>query len=240
MAALSDPRRQDGRGQAAEKRRAEDDAGDKPVPKQGGRDGRPSRGDLVVVRRKALLDAAVKVIATQGLTGITIRMIADAADCSYGVVAFHFESKGGIILAALDHMVEEYEAARARRIGGDARPAKRLLAMVDSDFDARVSNARQIAVWVAFWAETVRVKAYRNRCTEFKERYHLSTLADVAALAAERGSTIDAEQVARTLNAIIDGFWIANLITGNTGAAGQTAGKQACIVYLRSVFPGDF
>lgn len=240
MAASSDARRKDGKGQVAAQRGAEAGESDTPVPKPGPRDGRPTRGDLVVVRRKALLDAAVDVIAKQGLTGITIRMIADAADCSYGVVAFHFESKGGIILAALDHMVEEYEAARERRTGGDARPAKRLLAMVDSDFDARVSNARQIAVWVAFWAETVRVKAYRNRCTEFKERYHRSTLADVAALAAERGSAIDAEQVARTLNAIIDGFWIANLVTGNTGAAGQQAGKLACLAYLRSVFPEDF
>lgn len=196
-----------------------------------------TREDQVAERRKSLLDAAVAVIAREGLVGITIRSIAAEAGCSYGVVSFHFNSKEGIILAALDYTVEEYEQALKR---SPASPAARLKTMIESDFGGKVASARRIAFWVAFWAESVRVPSYRERCAELKARYNASAEADVATLAEARGLKVDAGQVARSLNAMIDGFWIANLIMEKTGQAGQAAAKQACFAYLRSVFPDDF
>ena len=62
--------------------------------------------DEVAERRQSLLDAAVAVIAQKGLIGTTISSIATEAECSYGVVSFHFNSKEGIILAALDYLRE--------------------------------------------------------------------------------------------------------------------------------------
>ena len=68
-----------------------------------------TREDQVAERRKSVLDAAVAVIAQKGLIGTTISSIAAEAECSYGVVSFHFNSKEGIILAALDYLVEDYD-----------------------------------------------------------------------------------------------------------------------------------
>ncbi|MCV3210826.1 TetR family transcriptional regulator C-terminal domain-containing protein [Mesorhizobium sp. YC-39] len=205
------------------------------------RDATPlSREDQVAERRQSLLDAAVAVIAKKGLIGVTIRRIAAEAKCSYGVVSFHFKSKDGIIIAALDYLSDEYEQLLARGNRTGVSPARRLKTMIESDFDGRVANAKRIAVWVSFWAETVRVRSYRKRCAELKARYNASAEADVAALAKERGLTVDAAQVAHSLNAMIDGFWIANLVGDNTGQAGQLASKEACLAYLRSVFPDDF
>ena len=51
---------------------------------------------------------------------------------------------------------------------------------------------------------------------------------------------VDAMQVAQSLNAMIDGFWIANLVTDKTGEAGQAFAKQSCLAYLHSIFPDDF
>lgn len=202
------------------------------------------RDDQVAGRRRQLLEATVSVIGKSGLTGLTMKTIADAAGCSYGVAAFHFRSKDGLLLAALDHLVEEYEKIRqplsSGAVGLAEAAAFRLRAMVDSDFDGRVSGGRQIAVWAAFWAETARNRAYRLRCAELKQRYRQSTAADVAALAGARGLAVDADQVSATLNAIVDGFWIANLVAGQTGPAAREAGRQACLAYLKSVFPVDF
>lgn len=199
-----------------------------------------SREDQVIERRQSLLDAAIAVIARKGLTGITIRKIATEAKCSYGVVSFHFNSKEGIITAALDYLVEEYENLLDINKTRDSSPASRIRTMVETDFDGRIANGKRIAVWISFWAETVRVRSYRERCSEQKVRYHVFTEENVAALARDRSIAVDAEQVARTLNAIIDGFWIANLVANNTGAAAQRAAKQACFAYLHSIFPDDF
>ncbi len=196
-----------------------------------------TREDQVAERRQSLLDAAIAVIARKGLVGITISSIATEAECSYGVVSFHFNSKEGIILAALDYLVEDYEKALKRH---DGSPAVRLKTMIESDFDGKVASARRIAVWVSFWAESVRVRSYRERCAEVKSRYNVSAEADVAALAETRGLSVDAAQVAHSLNAMIDGFWIANLVMDQNGQAGQKAAKQSCLAYLRGIFPDDF
>lgn len=205
---------------------------------------RPRREDQTAERRRALLEATVSVIGKLGLTGLTMKTVADAAGCSYGVTAFHFQSKDGLLLAALDHMLEEYEALRQPLCeGGETAgetAARRLRAMIESDFDGRVSSARQMAAWLAFWAEAARNPAYRQRCAEVKARYRRSTAEDLAALAAARGATIDADQVSATLNAIIDGYWIANLVNGQTGPEGRAAGIRACLAYLDGLFPGDF
>ena len=179
------------------------------------------------------------VIARKGLTGLTMNDIAREARCSYGVASFHFKSKEGIILAALDHMVGEYDEALNRPGLGHGSPVTRLKAMVDLDFDARISNAERVAVWSAFWAESARNPEYRRRCAQLKARYHAFVKKEVAALARERKIRLDPELVARTLNAVIDGYWISNQVR-DTGLAGQRAAKKACFLYLRSIFPDDF
>ena len=66
------------------------------------------------------------------------------------------------------------------------------------------------------------------------------TQEDVAALAADRGINIDTRQVARSLNAMVDGFWIANLVLSDAGPEGREAAKEACLAYMRTLFPKDF
>ena len=196
-----------------------------------------TREDQVAERRRSLLDAAVAVIAQKGLIGTTINSIATEVECSYGVVSFHFNSKEGIILAALDYLVDDYDHTLMRETD---KPADRLKNMMESDFSGKVANARRIAVWAAFWAESVRVPTYRERCAEVKARYVAVVKSDIETLAEARGLTVDALQISQSLNAMIDGFWIANLVNGTTGVAGQTVAKQACLAYLRGIFPDDF
>lgn len=198
-----------------------------------------SREDQVQERRRSLLDAAAKVIARKGLTGITMNDIAQEAGCSYGVAAFHFKSKDGLIQAALDHLVAEYDTALNRPGAENETPADRLKAMVLLDFDAKISNAEHVAVWSAFWAESARNADYRRRLVELKARYHAFVKAEVVALAKARKLKVDAGVIASTLNAIVDGFWIANQVQAS-GILGQKQARHACFLYLRSIFPEDF
>jgi AcrR family transcriptional regulator len=208
-----------------------------------------SREDQTAERRRALLEATVSVIGKLGLIGLTIKEVANEAGCSFGVVAFHFHSKERLILAALDHVLDEYEHVRhslsVEPVGSDAAdPASsaicRLTAMIESDFDKVVSSPRQMVVWMAFWAETARNPDYRQRCAEVKIRYRRSTADDMAALATARGIEINVEQASATLNAIVDGYWVANLVLAEDEAQHRSEGRQACLAYLESLFPGDF
>ena len=156
-----------------------------------------SRADQRAKRRRQLLSATITVIARKGLSGITMNDIAKEAGCSYGVVAFHFQTKQRMLLAALDHLGEEYSAlwqyTLAQATGASA--AERLALMLGLDFDYRVAKPKHLAVWLAFWAEASRVPAYRVRCAEWKLRSHTTTVGLVRDLAAERRVKIDVDAV---------------------------------------------
>jgi len=203
-----------------------------------------AREDQIAERRRSLLEATISVIGRDGLTGLTMKAVAEAAGCSYGVAAFHFRSKEGLLLAAYEQLLEDYETIRLARANTTAQGAERaicrLRAMVDSDFDGETTSVRQMAVFIAFWAESVRNEAYRERCATVKARYNASAEQEIAALARAQGREVDARQAAVTLNAICDGYWIANIVSGNTGPEGCRMGRSACLAYLDTLFPGCF
>jgi TetR/AcrR family transcriptional regulator, regulator of biofilm formation and stress response len=60
---------------------------------------RPPRGD----GRVALLEAAIRVGAHQGLCGLTIRSAAAEAGVSHGLVRHHFGSRQQLVDEALEH-----------------------------------------------------------------------------------------------------------------------------------------
>ncbi|MEA5160663.1 TetR family transcriptional regulator C-terminal domain-containing protein [Cereibacter johrii] len=212
----------------------------KPRARRSGAAPAKTRDDQVVDRRRSLLKAAVKVISKRGLTGVTINSIAAEAKCSYGVVAFHFQSKEGIIFAALDHTAAEYEAYLAQLNASQRGPAERIRHMIDTDFSRKAAGHESIALWLAFWAEAARVPSFRQRCAALRVQYNEAVAADVAELAALRGRTVEAEQVALTLNAMISGLWVENLLLPITIAEGQKRGHDASLAYLRLIFPEDF
>jgi TetR/AcrR family transcriptional regulator, regulator of biofilm formation and stress response len=73
---------------------------------------RPPRGD----GRVALLEAAIRVGAHQGLRGLTIRSAAAEAGVSHGLVRHHFGSRQQLVDEALEY------AARKSMITGDLEP----------------------------------------------------------------------------------------------------------------------
>ncbi|MFC3088035.1 TetR family transcriptional regulator C-terminal domain-containing protein [Tabrizicola soli] len=199
-----------------------------------------SRDDQVNDRRRSLLAAAVKVISKKGLTGVTINSIAAEAKCSYGVVAFHFQSKEGVIFAALDHTAAEYEAFLSKLAASALGPADRIRSMIDTDFSSKAAGRSSISLWLSFWAEAVRVPSYRKRCASLRDQYNQAVAADISELAALRDVTVDAPQLALSLNALISGLWIESLLSSSPMAEAQARGHEACIALMRCYFPQDF
>lgn len=191
-------------------------------------------------RRRSLLDATIAVIARKGITGITLSQIAAEAGCSYGVVSFHYKSKDRLLLAALNALLENYDLVlqRALRAVGPS-PSARLAAVLDADFDRRVANKKKIAVWMAYWAEAPRNPAYQQRCAAMKERYVSTVGGIISEILLETDMSADAELATRGLNAMIDGFWLYHQVAGSDPAKRERS-REACMRYLRTLFPKEF
>jgi TetR/AcrR family transcriptional regulator, transcriptional repressor of bet genes len=198
---------------------------------------RPSRQIQLNIRKESLLSAAIAVIGRKGLIGTTMHDIAKEAGCSYGVVAFHYKSKDGVLLAALDEIVEEYKRIWSEHDKNHQNAASRLRAIIEADFDARVSSPERVSIWMAFWAEAARNEAYRKRCALLKKRYQGIAAECVLQLARKYRVNVVAAEIASALNAMSDGFWIAQQVFGRPEH--RVDARLACLSYLRLVFPQE-
>jgi DNA-binding transcriptional regulator YbjK len=78
-----------------------------------------------IVRRKAILDAAVELLLASGMAAITHRAVADAAETPLGAIRYYFQTREALLLACLDVVETERAAAAAdivRSAAGWAHP----------------------------------------------------------------------------------------------------------------------
>ena len=70
------------------------------------------------LRRDTIAQAAAKLIAQGGMENVTIRAVAQAAECSKGIVEHYFNSKKELVAAALDWANDQYLQRTAKAVTG--------------------------------------------------------------------------------------------------------------------------
>ena len=65
-----------------------------------------SRSDRSAATRTALLDATIELLAERGYAGTTARGVAQRAGVSQGAMQHHFRTRGDLIQAACDRLIE--------------------------------------------------------------------------------------------------------------------------------------
>ncbi len=198
------------------------------------------RSDIKHLRRGQLIEATISVIARRGFARTTLALVAKEAKLSQGIVHFYFKSKDGLLFETLSHLAAEYEATwkrAVRHVGPD--PVAALDAVIEVDLGLEVCVRKKVAVWVAFWAEAPGRPKYRKLCMELSADYIAQTR-DMCRQIAERGGyvDIDPDNVARGLNAMIDGYWVELMMDPRAFDRGRA--KQACRQLLAGMFPAEF
>jgi len=92
---------------------------------------------------------------------------------------------------------------------------------------------------MAYWAEAPRNPAYQQRCAAMKERYVSTVGGIISEILLEKDMSADAELATRGLNAMIDGFWLYHQVAGSDPAKRERS-REACMCYLRTLFPEEF
>ncbi|WP_020172393.1 TetR/AcrR family transcriptional regulator [Gordonia polyisoprenivorans] len=89
--------------------------------------------------RQALLEAAVRVVANEGLRGLTYRSVAAEAGVSHGSVRYHFGDWKSLVEAAVTFSVERSIAGSALAVASDdfAELADLLAPLVEADPDTQ-------------------------------------------------------------------------------------------------------
>lgn len=211
----------------------------RPVPARGsGAVGSPSA--TARRRRREILDAAIATIARHGLSATTFERVADLAKISPGTIVFHFPKKTDLLLATLDDVAAEFEAARKRVLEETAgRPTEALRRLVNISLDPSVSAPDKVAVWYAFWGEANARKVYSQRVGACDDAYQSDLVAlfeDLIASGGYRG--LDAEAVAFAFAGLLEGLWQEILVKGRR--FDRKAATGLALAYLASLFPAHF
>lgn len=157
-------------------------------------------------RRAMIAAAAAGCIAEQGLQGTTMRVIAQCAGVSKGIVEHYFANKDEVIEAALEQMNARY-LDRERELTGGQRGLVALRARLRCVLPLEADSRRAWKIRLCFWSvAAIHPEARRDQQTRLaltRERY-LQDLRD-ARDNGEIRDLPDLEQVATDLGLLMAG-----------------------------------
>ncbi len=189
--------------------------------------------------RQKIIDAAIAVINTQGIAGITIARVVVLAEVSMGLVNLHFENKERMLEAVLRHMASQYEANWRRALETAPDDAcGRTRALVLADLDPAVLNPKTLGVWYAFRAQvrssSVFVTLVGSRDDELSNQY----CQQFEQLNRENGCDHNPMIVTRGLIAMLEGIWTEFFLYPKEF---DRAGALSMItLYLEALYPVSF
>lgn len=191
-------------------------------------------------RRKQLIEAAIAIIAENGLSGTTTGEVTRRAQLSMGLLHHHFNSKDGLFAAVLLHLADEMRAAW-RPICEDRElpPETRLTAIIEALFHPDLCTRNKIAVWFAFFGDAGHRATYRETVESYDDERSRAIEALCAELAETTGCThVDAHAVAQGVEAMADGLWLSMMLY--PAWVGPEAARARVLEWLSGHFPSHF
>ena len=164
------------------------------------------------LRRKALIDAAIAVIGERGSLGVTMTEIAGRAGVSSALAHHYFGAKDDLIQATMRHILDELGEDVCAALRAATTPRERVSAIVAVNFSPTQFRPQTIAAWLAFYVAAQQSPALRRLLRVYARRLHSNLMSGLTALL----SRDEAERVAETVAAMIDGFYIRRALGDGT------------------------
>jgi len=153
-------------------------------------------------RRAELVEASWTVIAAEGLEGLTMRKVADAAGCTTGRITHYFADREALVLAAL----RAVNGATGNRtdvlLSSDAPPREKLILCLEEGLPLDKIRQLEWKVWIAFWAAA----ASNPDLAKENDARHQGWIKALSPLITAVAPKTDAEHEARILMGILDGL----------------------------------
>ena len=161
------------------------------------------------VRRKSIIQAAMRSIAKYGYAGTTIGRICAEAQVSRGLINHLFGPKEELIRQSYKALCDEWAfQTRDMLLETHRDPEEKLRAMIRVSFGPTVFKQDHLGIWVGFWSVIGKSPSLKklNRQLYIQDRETYQKTFDE--IAAKRGKTIDSRRAAISLGALMDGLWL--------------------------------
>jgi TetR/AcrR family transcriptional regulator, transcriptional repressor of bet genes len=118
------------------------------------------------IRREQICRAAAKVISEQGFAGTTMRMVAEEAGVSTGMLNHYFANRMEMLEATLLFVSMRQQARETAATEGTEPGEERLRALVRSTLPTDQETTEAWRVWIAAWGASVRLPHLRSLMTQ--------------------------------------------------------------------------
>ena len=167
--------------------------------------------------REEIVEAAARMIARKGVRGMRVEEVAEAARVSPALLYYHFESRAGLVRAALEHASEQAPSTALRSsIGGTSGSAALVAALLAEHGDDEAVREAAI-VWGEVSASAVFDPELRGAVRTVTEEWRAEvTNAIVTGIAdGSIDAALDANTAADMLTTLVDGLcarWLSGAI----------------------------
>ena len=156
------------------------------------------------VRRKALVDAALRAIGHHGSLAVTMSEIAREAGVSPALAHHYFGSKEQLLIATIRNLLQALRRDAAVALRRARTPRERISAVIRVNFQADQFAPETVAAWLAFYSEAQRSEEVRRLLALYARRLHSNLMSGLAPLCPRS----DAGRIADGAAAMIDGLYI--------------------------------
>jgi TetR/AcrR family transcriptional regulator, transcriptional repressor of bet genes len=161
------------------------------------------------VRKRLIVEAAIKCLDQGGAANLTISSIMGEAGVSRGLVNHYFPSMSALLVEAyksmLDGLATSAMTDMKRRSPG---PAMDLKAMIEVACSPLIFEKPRNQAWLEMWALMPAQPDLRKLHTTIYRAYHRELVGAIERLAAERGNKVNAARLAVSAIALVDGLWL--------------------------------
>jgi AcrR family transcriptional regulator len=169
-----------------------------------------SRADPAI-RRRLLVEAAIRCLARGGIAAFTVDNIRKEAKVSRGLLNHYFSSKDELLIeiyraSLYDSLMTLIGRTGPSRSAGD--PDDRLREIVEANFAPAYFSRANVLVWLALWGEIAVNARLRATHRRLYDAYRKALAEAIAAVARKRRRVVDASRLSLSFISLIDGLWL--------------------------------
>jgi TetR/AcrR family transcriptional repressor of bet genes len=160
------------------------------------------------LRKRELIDAAIRTIGQRGSLDVTVAEIAHEAGVSPALAHHYFGGKEQLILATMRHLLKELGRDLLSALQTATTPAARIAAIIAVNFSASQFAPQTVAAWLTFYVHAQKSEDTRRLLRVYARRMH-SNLAHALQQLTKRDTAM---QIAEGAGAMIDGLYIRHAL----------------------------
>lgn len=171
------------------------------------------------VRRKALVDAALKTIGARGTLDVTMSEIARVAGVSPALAHHYFGSKDRLLVETMRTLLRQLRVEASEALSQAPTPRARLSAVIAVSFSPEQFAPGTVAAWLAFYVDVQRSIETLRLFRVYARRLNANLMSGLRPLVGEA----DAQRISDGAAAMIDGLYIRQALHAGSGGAGAPA-----------------